>query len=100
MLMKTKSVAKQDGNAVHVAPTQASAMRQRFGCLSAVQKVDLSVRLPSDWIGLEGKIADVFNDIVAVNERMSKDLQRMSRAVGKQGRVGLRANFSTGGGAW
>src|SRR5262245_45728481 len=110
MPMKTKSIsisnskqdgkATQDGKAIHVAPAEASAMRQLLRCLSAVQNGDFSVRLPSDWIGLEGKIADVFNDIVAVNERMSKDLKRVSRAVGKQGRIGQRADFSTGSGAW
>ncbi|MGH7496911.1 MAG: response regulator [bacterium] len=98
--MKTKSVSKQDGKMAQVIPAEASAMRQLLRCLSAVQKGDFSVRLPSDWDGLEGKIADVFNDIVSVNERISKDLKRVSRAVGKQGRIGQRADFTAAGGAW
>ena len=35
--------------------------------LQAVRDGDFSVRLPGDWVGLEGKIADTFNDIVAAN---------------------------------
>ncbi|MCI0697062.1 HAMP domain-containing protein [candidate division KSB1 bacterium] len=69
-------------------------MRQLLRCLTAVQKGDFSVRLPSDWTGMEGKIADAFNDIVAVNQRMAKELKRVSRVVGKQGRIGQRAIFA------
>ena len=41
------------------------------GLLTALRKMrdgDFSVRLPSGWTGLEGKIADTFNDIVTSNE--------------------------------
>ena len=95
MLMKTKTDSKKNGKAEHLINSEAPAMRQLLRCLTAVQKGDFSVRLPTDWIGLEGKIADAFNDIVAVNDRMSKELRRVSRAVGKQGRIGQRAAFTT-----
>ncbi len=75
-------------------------MRRLLSCLTAMQKGDFSVRLPSDWIGIEGKVADAFNDIVATNERMAKELKRVSRTVGKQGRISQRAEFSAAGGAW
>ena len=39
--------------------------------LQAMRSGDFSVRLPGDWIGLEGKIADTFNDIVAANQHMA-----------------------------
>jgi HAMP domain-containing protein/signal transduction histidine kinase/DNA-binding response OmpR family regulator len=67
--------------------------------LTAVQKGNFSVRLPSDWVGLEGKIADCLNDIIAANERMARELKRVSRMVGKQGKIGQRAAFSTAAGA-
>ena len=35
--------------------------------LQTVRDGDFSVRLPVAWVGLEGKIADTFNDIVAAN---------------------------------
>ena len=43
--------------------------------LSALQRMkdgDFSVRLPGDWTGLDGKIADTFNEIVASNARMAE----------------------------
>ena len=98
--MKTKSNAKQNGRVVRLTEPKAPAMRQLLRCLTAVQKGNFSVRLPSDWTGLDGKIADAFNDIVAANERMARELKRVSRAVGKQGRIGQRAAFSTAEGAW
>ncbi len=99
--MKTKLNAKQNGKqngkALRPVPAAAPDMRLLLRCLTAVQKGDFSVRLPSDWIDLEGKIADAFNDIVAANERMAKELNRVSRVVGKQGRIGQRAVFATKG---
>ena len=37
--------------------------------LQAMRDGDFSVRLPGDWTGLEGKIADTFNEIVAANQQ-------------------------------
>ena len=42
--------------------------------LQAMRSGDFSVRLPGDWIGLEGKIADTFNDIVTANQHMAQEL--------------------------
>jgi hypothetical protein len=60
----------------------------RQALLHALQKVragDFSVRLPGDLTGIEGKIADTFNDIVMANERMAAELKRVGLAVGKKG---------------
>ena len=42
---------------------------------------DFSVRLPNHWTGLEGKIADALNDVVAANHRMAEQLARESSAL-------------------
>ena len=76
------------------------AMRPVLHSLNAMRKGNFSVRLPTDWVGLEGKIADAFNEIIAANERMAKDLRHVSKVVGKQSRTGQRARFSDTGGAW
>src|ERR1700730_5770775 len=49
--------------------------RRILKCLNAVQKGVFSVRLPSDWTGLEGKLADSLNEIIAANERMARELK-------------------------
>ena len=54
---------------------------------------DFSVRLPGYWTGLHGKIADTFNEIVAANQQMSRELTRVGQAVGKEGRTSERTRF-------
>ena len=61
---------------------------------------DFSVRLPGDWTGLDGKIADRFNDIVAANHKMAKELARVGQVVGRQGKTRQRMSFDRYGGAW
>ncbi|HEX8981298.1 MAG TPA: HAMP domain-containing protein, partial [Ktedonobacterales bacterium] len=61
---------------------------------------DFSVRLPGDWVGIEGKIADTFNEIVAANEQMAKELQRVGTVIGKEGKTRERTNFTQSRGAW
>ena len=86
----------RDGN----APSPTRCLQRVLKCLTAVQKGTFSVRLPSDWTGLEGKVADSLNEIIAANERMAKELKRVSRMVGKQGKIAQRAAFSSIGDAW
>jgi len=50
--------------------------------------------------GIDGKIADVFNEIMRTNQRMAEELDRMSCVVGKEGKLSNRANFGAHGGAW
>ncbi len=61
---------------------------------------DFSVRLPGAWTGLEGKIADTFNEIVSANEQMAQELKRVGKAVGKEGRTRERTRFHEARGAW
>jgi hypothetical protein len=61
--------------------------------LQAVPDGDFSVRLPSDRVGLEGKIADTFNEIIGANARMAEELTRVGQTVGKQGKTGQRVRF-------
>ncbi|HLL26840.1 MAG TPA: HAMP domain-containing protein [Xanthobacteraceae bacterium] len=61
---------------------------------------DFSARLPSDGLGIEGKIADTFNEIVAANQRMSKQLERVGQVVGREGKTRQRVKFGLTSGAW
>ncbi len=66
--------------------------------LMALKKGDFSARLPSDWTGVSGKIADTLNDIIETNERMVKTVTEVSRVVGREGRLTQRANVHVSGG--
>ncbi|HTI88825.1 MAG TPA: HAMP domain-containing protein, partial [Alphaproteobacteria bacterium] len=61
---------------------------------------DFTVRLPGNQTGLVGKIADTFNDIVAANERMASQLERVGSVVGKDGKTRHRVKFGIAYGAW
>jgi len=66
--------------------------------LMALKKGDFSARLPSDWTGVSGKIADTLNDIIETNERMVKSVTEVSRVVGREGRLTQRATVHVSGG--
>jgi HAMP domain-containing protein/CheY-like chemotaxis protein/signal transduction histidine kinase len=71
--------------------------------LNALQRMrsgDFSVRLVGDQLGIEGKIADVFNEIVTANERMAKQLENVGQVVGREGRTRQRVRIGLSGGAW
>ncbi|HLW82518.1 MAG TPA: HAMP domain-containing protein [Candidatus Acidoferrales bacterium] len=68
--------------------------------LQTMRDGDFSVRLPGDWTGLSGKIADTFNEIVAANQQMAHELKRVGHTVGKEGRTREHAKFRESRGAW
>jgi HAMP domain-containing protein/CheY-like chemotaxis protein/signal transduction histidine kinase len=68
--------------------------------LLALRDGDFSVRLPRDWTGVAGKIADTFNEIAAVNGKIASELNRVGTVVGKQGKTRQRVKFDRLTGAW
>jgi len=68
--------------------------------LLALKKGDFSARLPLDLPGMDGKIADVFNEVVGLNQRMAEELERLSRVVGKEGKISQRAEMGDVTGSW
>jgi hypothetical protein len=71
-----------------------------LGALSALRRGDASVRLPVEWHGVLGRVADVFNDVVERNERMAQELERLSTVVGKQGKLSKRGTVGDVTGFW
>ena len=71
-----------------------------LSCLQTMRDGDFSVRLPGNWTGLGGKIADTFNEIVAANQQMAKELNRVGQVVGKEGRTRERMRFHLPKAAW
>src|SRR5262245_31860 len=68
--------------------------------LTALKKGDFSVRLPSDWAGVNGKIADTLNDVIEINDRLVKEMERVSRVVGRDGKITQRAAPPIAHGSW
>ena len=90
-------------SSVTFVPTTGSADFDMPVLLSALRKMrdgDFSVRLPNSWTGLEGKVADTFNEIVAANQQMAGELKRIGQVVGKEGRTRERTRFQRLNGSW
>ncbi len=93
--------AESTGTLPLEGPSTATLDRSQF--LHALQQVrsgDFSVRLPGDWSGMDGKIADTFNEIVAANQQIANELRRVGQVVGREGRTRQRAKFDQSKGSW
>ncbi|MGA8929794.1 MAG: HAMP domain-containing protein [Pseudolabrys sp.] len=75
-------------------------MQELLQALRAMRSGDFSVRMGVEHEGLLGKIADTFNDIVASNERMAQQLERVGQVVGREGKTRHRVKFGLASGAW
>src|SRR5208337_182897 len=75
-------------------------LRHLLQALQAVRSGDFSARLATDHVGLPGKIADAFNDIVSANERMAQQLEQVGQVVGKEGKTRKRVRLDVSAGAW
>src|SRR5437667_20321 len=73
---------------------------QLLRALMAFKRGDFSVRLPDDWTGVAGKIADTFNEVIAKNQRLTLELDGIGRAVGKKGRITQRASLGDVSNSW
>jgi HAMP domain-containing protein len=73
---------------------------QLLSALMAFKRGDFSARLPEDWTGVSGKIADTFNAVIEANERLTRELERIVRVVGKEGRITQRASLSDVSESW
>src|SRR4051794_24215997 len=75
-----------------LTPSSATLDRhQLLAALRAFRKGDFSVRLPIGLTGIDGEIGDAFNDVVELNESLTKELERLGDVVGKEGKIGHRA---------
>ena len=74
--------------------------RQLLAALRAFRRGDFSVRLPSDLTGFDGELAEAFNDVVDLNDRIARECERLVDVVGKQGKINHRARLPGATGSW
>src|SRR5262249_34200721 len=84
------------------SPTNGKELQtgQLLTALAAFKRGDFSARLPENWTGVAGKIADTFNAVIETNERMTRELERIVHVVGKEGRITQRALLNNVSGSW
>src|SRR5947208_2441794 len=84
----------------HVDGGASPELYELLNALQSMRVGDFWVRLSGGQLGLMGKIADTFNEIIAANERMAQQLDRVGQVVGREGKTRQRVKFALSSGAW
>ncbi|MBN1288242.1 MAG: response regulator [Actinobacteria bacterium] len=66
----------------------------------ALKKGDFDARLPIELTGLQGKVADTLNDVAGMIGTVTAEVNRIGKAVGKEGRMGEKVDLSETDGSW
>jgi HAMP domain-containing protein/CheY-like chemotaxis protein len=88
------------GPAPELGEIESGELRELLHALQAMRVGDFSVRMAGDRVGIMGKVADTFNEIVGANERIARQLERVGQVVGREGRTRQRVRFGFSEGAW
>ena len=89
----------ENGRAANGAASESFA-RNLLEALVRFRDGDFASRMPPDLVGIEGKIADVVNDIFTVSARRSAETSRVCRVVGKEGKLKERMRVPGAVGGW
>src|SRR5271154_1701068 len=71
-----------------------------LAAMLAFRDGDFSWRLPSDWADGEGRLAEAFNKTIAQEDRISREVERLSMTVGRDGRLKQRMSLPGAIGQW
>src|SRR5687767_8034637 len=74
--------------------------REILRALRLLRRGDFSVRLPLDLTGIDGEIASAFNEAVELNEAMTREFERVSEMVGREGMISERVHLHAATGSW
>src|SRR5580693_7384478 len=80
-------------------PSEARS-RQILKAFVAFRDGDFSARLPADWPGIDGRIAETFNQTIVREESITREVRRLSVTVGKEGRLKQRMSLPGAVGDW
>ena len=80
-------------------PSSEAFFRQLLDAMTELRAGNFNARLPNDLLGLEGRIAGVFNDMAVLNSQRSIEIERVCRMVGKEGKLKERITVTPGLGA-
>ncbi len=79
------------------APVEAGVM---LDVLARLKGGDFTARMPLDWTGLAGKVADGLNDVIIANQALELELARVADVVGRQGHLSQRVVMGAWGQGW
>lgn len=91
---------KKRAQAEPVRQAPRDPMEVIIEAMDAVRGGDFSVRLPLNWHGQEGQLAQILNEIVSHNRRLAAELSRVGEAVGREGQTRQRVVPANREGQW
>src|SRR5688572_13984741 len=68
--------------------------------LRAFRRGDFGVRMPLNLSGLDGEIAQAFNEVVEMNEALVSEISRVGDQVGREGQISQRVALAGATGGW
>ncbi|MEO7503702.1 MAG: HAMP domain-containing protein, partial [Sphingomicrobium sp.] len=68
--------------------------------LRRLRRGDFTVRLSEDGPDADNEIAMLFNEAVGLNQQITEEFERLSKVVGKEGKIGHRAKVRGATGGW
>jgi len=95
-----ESVAEEKKDAIHPGTDGNARLGLLLEALRAFKQGNFSVRLTTGKNGVMGEIAEVFNDVVGLNESMANEIVRVSKIVGEEGQMTERASLGAVSGMW
>src|ERR1700694_3961918 len=96
-LVGTNLVRSSNGHAIR---DELVDQPKLLAALRGVRAGDFGVRLPLDWTGVPGSISEAFNEVVELNLRLTREFERISRTVGREGKTEQRASLGSASGNW
>jgi len=80
--------------------TDSLDLRELLKVLSLVKNGKLNVRMPVTQAGINGRICEVLNDIIEMNERLVAEISSAEKTIGKKGDLSKRIELPDAKGEW
>ncbi len=97
---RRRTATEQPSGQNGLGAVEPAVLEEILDALLAARDGDFSRRLSRRRRGLPGQIGAAYNELVAMNGRMEKELARMRRVIGREGRMDQRATLGAAGGGW
>jgi HAMP domain-containing protein/signal transduction histidine kinase/CheY-like chemotaxis protein len=94
-----KSPSSKNGKSPEVVVPNDAAERI-LASMVAFRDGDFTVRLPTNWSGTDGRIAEAFNHALRNEDRIAREMTRLSTTVGEEGRLKQRMSLPGAIGGW
>ena len=96
----TVNLENQSQHAAENGDGRDGHLRLILTAMLSFREGNFSVRLPMEWSGIDGRIAEAFNQTIAHEDRISREITRLSVTVGKEGRLQQRLSIPAASGGW